>query len=115
MGYEKEVLRNVSNKVFRECENNNVGNVCTYLNKQELGFIEEIKEKQYNKSLKKVFDKIKEDVYKRMKSIPETQKTQDIISDSKMQENINSLQLQTKQFLENEKNGIGNEYQVKKK
>ena len=106
--YEKEALKNVTKTILGKCKQNNLeNNVCKYLNKPELDFINEIRKTQSKKSLQKVFGKI-ENVHKRMKSIQETRKHPDIKSITKMQETINNLQFLMKQYFEKEKNGIGN-------
>jgi len=106
--YEKEALKNVTKTILGKCKKNNLeNNVCKYLNKPELDFINEIRKTQSKKSLQKIFGKI-ENVHKRMKSIQETRKHPDIKSITKMQETINNLQFLMKQYFEKEKNGIGN-------
>ena len=106
--YEKEELNNVTKTIIEgKCKNKeNVDNVCKYLNKPELDFIDEIRKTQSKKSFQKIFDKI-QNVHNKIKYIQETRKNKDALrSITKMQETINNLQFQLKQYFENEKDEI---------
>ena len=95
--YEKEVLRNVSEKTLMGCEPlckkhcgkeklgvvqmKTVNPICEYIYKKELTFLDEIRKTQKNKCLQILFGKVVNDV-RRMK-----------INDVKLNETIKQLQI----------------------
>ena len=84
--YEKEVLRNVSENTLRNCLEKNGEKDCEYLVKDELSFIEEIRETQTNKSVQIILNKILKEV-RTMK-----------LNESKIQKTIKELQLQIYEY-----------------
>ena len=85
LAYEKEVLRNVSESTLRRCKKQKADRGCEYFNKGEISFLDEIREQQTNKSVRRIVDNILNAV----KTIK--------LNNPKIQKTINKLQLQIKE------------------